>query len=280
MRRGLFLALALLVCAVGSAEAHHVVGHGGSAGGSFNPYAGQSRRPTSYADFTFGVDRLDGGLGYVLTYQVAGEYAPIRRLSLGLRVPFLSIREKFLPKTDGIGDVAVSIKGLLAEWPLQKLFLQAGSEVAFPTGSLDKGTGSGDVVFSPFLTLSKKFRPVSLIVTAGSTFAAADPVRPSADYAATAIVPITEGSLPVDFFLSFQGSTAVTSGIFTGGSTKAYLRPAFVFHLSPKLLASFSGKFSVLDTLELQPGISLARQSTAPLSDVQAGFLFNMNYSF
>ncbi len=280
MRRGFLLALVLLVSAVSRAEAHHVVGHGGGVGGSFNPYAGQSRRPTSYADFTFGMDRLDGGLGYVLTYQVAGEYAPLRRLSLGVRVPFLSIREKFLPKTDGIGDVAVSVKGLLAEWPLQKLFLQAGTEVSFPTGSLDKGTGSGDVVFSPYLTLSKRFRPVTLLLTAGSTLAASDPVRPSADYAATAIIPVTEGNLPVDFFLSFQGSTAVQSGIFTGGSTKAYLRPAFVFHLSSKLLATLSGKFSVLDTLEIQPGISLARQSTAPLSDVQAGFLFNMNYSF
>lgn len=280
MRLRTFFVLCLLVGFVRAADAHHVTAHGGAAGGSFNPYAGQSRRPESYADLTFGVDRLDGGLGYVLTYQVAAEYAPWRRLSFGVRVPFLSIREKFLPATDGIGDVALSIKGLVAEWPLRKLFLQAGTEIAFPTGDLDKGTGSGDVVFSPYLTLSKSSRWATLLISAGSTMAAADPVRPSADYALSAIVPITKGELPVDFSLSFQGSTAVQSGIFTGGSTKAYLRPSFVFHLSQKLLATLGGKFSVLDTLELQPGIALSRQSTAPLSDVQAGFLFNMNYSF
>lgn len=278
--RILFVLCLLLSAGARSAEAHHVVGHGGAMGGSFNPYSGQSRRPESYADITFGVDRLDGGLGYVLTYQVAAEYAPIRRLSFGVRVPFLSIREKFLPATDGIGDVAAGIKGLVAEWPLQRMFLQMGTEVSFPTGSLDKGTGSGDVVFSPYVTLSKQFSLMSFLISAGSTLAAADPVRPSADYAVSAIVPITQGSLPVDFSLAFQGSTAIQSGVFTGGSTKAYLRPSFVFHLSQKLLATLGGKFSVLDTLEVQPGIALARQSTAPLSDVQAGFVFNINYAF
>lgn len=280
MTRLLLCALVLSCLAADRAEAHHVTVHGGTGSGSFNPISGQSRRPASAVDFSFGVDRLDGGLGYVLTYQLAVEYAVLRRLSLGLRVPFLSIRERFLPATDGIGDVAVSAKGLIAEWAAQKTFLQAGMEVSFPTGDSGKGTGSGDVVFSPTLTLSKGFRPITFLLTAGTTFAAADPVRPSADYAASAVVPLTQKELPVDFFLSFQGSTAVQSGVFNGGSTKAYLRPGFVFHMSPKILATLAGKFSVLDTLTLRRGIALSRQSTAPLSDVQAGFLFNMNYSF
>src|SRR5262245_51263846 len=136
MKRWLFLALVLSCLAAGSAEAHHVAGHGGPTGGSFNPILGPSRRPTSYADFSFGVDRLDGGLGYLLTYQLSMEYAVLRRLSVGLRLPFLSIREKFLPDTDNIGDVAVSFKGLIAEWPTLKTFVQAGAEVSFPTGDL------------------------------------------------------------------------------------------------------------------------------------------------
>lgn len=272
------MALCVFICA--TAEAHHVAGHGGAMASSFNPYSSQSRPPHTFLDYSFSVDRLDGGLGYVLTYQLAAEYSVTRRIGLGARVPFFTIREKFLPDTDGIGDVAVTAKFLAGEWPLQRLFLTFGSDTSFPTGSESKGTGTGDVTLSPFATLSKGFRHVSLVTTLGTTLALAHQIRPSLDYALTAIIPLVEGALPVDFFLSFQGSTATTSQTFTNGSTKAYLRPAFVFHLTPKLLTTLGAKVSVVDTLEVKPGAPLSKVSTAPLSDVQAGFLFDINYSF
>ncbi|HEX5036895.1 MAG TPA: transporter [bacterium] len=274
------LAAMIFFFGINVAEAHHVVGHGGSLSSSFNPYSSQTRPPETFVDFNFNVDRLDGGLGYVLSYQTSAEYSVNRRWSFGARVPFLTIREKFLPDTDGIGDVAASVKFLAGEWPLHRMFLTLGSEVSFPTGNEDKGTGTGDVMFSPYLTLSKGFRHFSLLTTLGSTLAAAGEVHPSVDYSLSLILPVTKGALPVDFFLSFQGSTAATSKTFTNGSTKAYLRPAFVFHLTSKLLATLGGKFSAVDTLEVKKGIALSRVSTAPLSDVQAGFTFDINYSF
>lgn len=274
------LAAAILLLGINVAEAHHVAGHGGSLSSSFNPYSSQTRPPQTFVDFNFNVDRLDGGLGYVLSYQTAAEYSVNRRFSFGARIPFLTIREKFLPDTDAFGDIAAGVKFLAGEWPLQRMFLTLGSEVSFPTGSEDKGTGTGDVMFSPYVTLSKGFHRFSLVTTLGSTLAATSHVYPSLDYALSLIVPVTKGALPVDFFLTFQGSTAATSKTFTNGSTKAYVRPAFVFHLTSKFLATLGGKFSAVDTLEVKKGITLSRLSTAPLSDVQAGFTFDINYSF
>jgi len=247
---------------------------------AFNPYASQSRRPQTFLDYSFAIDRLDGGLGYVLTQQLAGEFSIGRRVSVGARIPFLTIREQFLPQTDNIGDIAVSGKILAGDWSRSRLFMTLGSEISFPTGDEKKGTGTGDVVLSPFATLSKGFKHVGLVTTLGTTIAIANQVRPSLDYALTAIVTLAEGALPVDFFLAFQGSTAISSETFTSGSSKAYLRPAFAFHLTPKLLSSLGAKVSVLDTLELKPGAPLSKASTAPLSDVQAGFVFDINYSF
>ncbi len=260
--------------------AHHVVGHGGVTTSSFNPYSSQSRPPETFLDFNFNVDHLDGGLGYVLTYQFAGEYSVTRRISVGGRIPVLSVREQFLPHTDGIGDVAIFFKGLVGEWPLYRTFLNMGTEISFPTGSETRGTGTGDVIFSPYLTVSKGFRPFSILFSVGSTLAAADQIRPSIDYGASLIVPVAKGSLPVDAFLSFQGSTATSSKTFVNGSTKAYLKPAVTFHLKPKLLATLGAKISIIDTLRVKPGIALSRQSTAPLSDVDVGCVFDINYSF
>lgn len=260
--------------------AHHVVGHGGAALSFFNPYSSQTRPPETFLDFNFSVDHLDGGLGYVLTYQFIGEYSVTRRISVGGRVPVLSIREKFLQQTDSLGDVVLSVKGLVGEWPLYRAFLNVGTDVAFPTGSETKGTGSGNVMFSPYVTLSRGFRPFALLFSLGSTLAASDQVYPSVDYGTSLVVPIAKGALPVDVFLSFQGSTVTTSETLANGSTKAYLKPAVVFHLRPKFLTTIGAKVSVIDTLEVKPGTALSPQSTVLLSDIDTGFIFDINYSF
>lgn len=270
---------ALLTFLTLPANAHHSAGHATSLN-SFNPYSSQTRTPESFVDFNFNYDHLDGGLGYVLTYQIAGEYAVNRRLSIGARLPIISVRESFLPKADNVGDIALSVKGLVADWSDKRMFLNLGTEVSLPTGKESKGTGTGNLVFSPFATLSKSFSPMSLIFSAGTTFSAASQVNPSINYASTVVVPVIKSILPTDILLAFQGTTTTSSDTFKSGSTQAYLKPAVTVHIKEKLLATVGAKLAVIDTLSLKPGITLANQSTAPLSDINTGFFLDLNYSF
>ncbi|KAB2837915.1 transporter, partial [bacterium] len=121
-------------------------GHGGGGSNFYNPFSTSSRPPRTFLSFTFNVDALDDGLGEVLRYQLAGEYAVHRRFSVGMRLPFLTIREKFLPRSDGIGDIALSFKGLLWSQPSSRMNLTLGGGFSFPTGNEAKGLGAGDVL--------------------------------------------------------------------------------------------------------------------------------------
>lgn len=259
--------------------AHHSMGHS-AAPNTPHSYASQARPPETFLNFNTTADRLDGGLGYLWAYQLAGEYTVSRRFSMGGRLPVLSIREQFLPDTDGLGDIALSLKGLVAERLERRFALHAGTEVSFPTGSASKGTGAGNVMAAPYCTVTKGFRYGSAAIEVGSTMAIAHHPRPSIDYAVSAILPLVTHTLPVDLVLAFQGSTVTSSDTFSAGSTKAYVQPAFAFHVKPPLLATFGAKFSVIDTLALKPGITLSRQSTAPLSDVRVGAFFDIHYAF
>ena len=275
--RFFYTSVCVLVLSLGlettSLQAHHTVGNSRSMTPSFNPYSSQSRPPETFFDASLNLDHLDAGLGYVITYQFAGEYSLTRRISLGGRVPIVSVREKFIPDTDGLGDLAISLKGLVGEWPLHRIFLNLGTDISLPTGN-------ENLLFSPYVTVSKGYRSFTLLFSFGSTLAAANSLRPSLDYGASIILPLVRGALPLDGGLSFQGSTAMSSKTFVNGSTKAYLKPAFIFHMTPKTRVTTGAKFSVLDTLAVKPGIALSRQSTAPLGDVDAGFFFDINYSF
>jgi hypothetical protein len=114
----------------------------------------------------------------------------------------------------------------------------------------------------------------------GTTLGLSEVVRPALDYGASVIFAAIRGPLPIDFFLSWEGTTTLASDTFVAGATKAYLKPGLILHLTPKLLVNLVAKVSVLDTLELKPGLVLAPQSTVPLGDATAGFSLGINYSF
>ncbi|MCC6271977.1 MAG: transporter [Deltaproteobacteria bacterium] len=279
--------LAALLCAalvvttgLGQAAAHHVSGHGGGGSNFYNPFSTQSRPPRTFLSFTFNVDALDDGLGEVLRYQLAGEYAVHRRFSVGMRLPFLSIREKFLPRSDGIGDVALSFKGLLWSQPSSRMNLTLGGGFSFPTGDEAKGLGAGDVLVSPFLNYTAGLGPVDFYTTVGTTLAAADQVSPTLDYQVGANIPVIKGKIPLHLFVAFQGSTSVRDDVFASGSTKAYITPGLILYLRDDLITTFGARVSVLDTLEVKPGVALSKTSTSLLSDVLAGFNFNVDYFF
>ena len=281
------LRLAALICAalvwavgLGHASAHHVTSHGGGGSGFYNPFSTQSRPPRTFLSFTFAVDSLDQGLGEVLRYQLAGEYAVHRRFSIGMRLPFLTIRENFLPRSDGLGDIALTFKGLLWALPKRRMNLTLGSGISFPTGSESKGLGAGTVLASPFLNYTMALGPVDFYTTLGSTVALASEASPSFDFNTGFNIPVIKGEIPLHLFLAFQGSTSIRDDVFTSGSTKAYLTPGLILYLRDDLIATFAARVSVLDTLKVKPGVALSKTSTALLSDVRAGFNFNIDYFF
>jgi hypothetical protein len=277
--RACALVLAVFFLLAGPAAAHHP-GHGGGGGtGLFNPFSTLSRPPRTFVNLTFGFDSLDGNLGEVYTTQVSGEYALHRRFSLGARLPVTVVRGRFV-QAEGLGDAALTIKGLAWESPKDRLFLSLGLDTAFPTGRESKGLGAGDVVFSPYATVSKGFERVDLFGTLGTSVAAAADARPSLDFALGANVPILKQGVGFDAFLAFQGSTTFANQVLTSGSTKAYLKPGVTIRPIEPLRISVGGKISVLDTLEVKPGETLPPTSPVLLTDVVYGFLFDLNYSF
>lgn len=286
--KGIFMQrLAALFClalvgmtGLGQAMAHHVSGHGGGGSSFYNPFSTQSRPPRTFLSFTFNVDALDDGLGEVLRYQLSGEYAVHRRFSVGMRLPFLSIREKFLPRSDGIGDVALSFKGLLWSQPKSRMNLTLGGGFSFPTGNETKGLGAGDVLISPYLNYTAGLGPVDFYTTLGTSVAAADQASPTFDYQVGANIPVLKGKIPLHLFVAFQGSTSIRDDVFTSGSTKAYITPGLILYLRDDLITTFGARVSVLDTLSVKPGVALAKTSTSLLSDVLAGFNFNIDYFF
>ena len=282
MRRRLIYVLAWIgICALApSAFAHHTAGHGGG-GSALSPFSGSSRPPKTFLDLSFTADALDLERGEAFTYQLAGEYAFHRRLAVGARVPFLTLNQG-LSSSTGLGDVALTLKGLIWRDEARDLSLNLGSEVSFPTGDESEGFGSGTVSFFPYLNVSKHFSFFDAFLTGGGTLEAATPEGrgSSFDYAAGVSFPVLKRSLPLDLFLAFQGSSFLGSDTFTDGSTKGYLKPGIAFHFGKHLVAAVSGKISVIDTLRLKRGVVLTPTSPAFQTDVEAGFASNLYYSF
>jgi hypothetical protein len=235
-------------------------------------------RPRPYAAFSFSVDFLDEDVGEVYTYQVSGEYPIHRRFSLGTRIPFYSVREEFLPSNDKIGDVGLLMRGVL--WGSESQTLLVGQDVTFPTGSDTESLGAGVVTFNPYLSYLKTFGFIDLYGQSGIVVEAASAINPTLIYQVGLSFSIVRKGLPVDFLLAFQGVSYLASDMFNDGSTKGYLLPGFILKFTKQLEGTFLGKISILDTLKLKPGLSTDDIGVSLLSDVEAGFGFNINYEF
>ncbi len=264
-----------------SSFAHHTTSHAGTGFALFNPFSTESRPPKTYIALDISIDELDDHLGSVAKYQLSGEYVVHPRVSVGARLPFATLNQDFLPQGSSLGDVAFTLKSLL--WSAQdpRMGLTFGQVVSFPTGKKDEGYGAGNVIFSPYLTYSAQwFHQLDSFITLGTSVLAADQPAPSLDFSTGITVPIVNGKAPLKILLALQGSTALSSENLGAGSTKAFLNPALFWQLTPKLSTSLGARVSVIDTLQLKPGVILSPLSPLLLTDVKAGFLFNTTYAF
>ncbi len=279
MKACVFLVLFFLAT---SAQAHHTATHGGGTGFTlFNPFSTESRPPKTFLALDFSADALDDHLGMVVKYQLSGEYAIHPKVSLGLRIPLATLREEFLPKQTSIGDVALTFKTLLWRSSEPAMSLTFGEVTSFPTGNSNDGFGTGVVVFAPYLNWAVRWhKKIDTFLTLGSSVSASHEAAPTVDFATGISVPLVGGKAPLKGLLSLQGSTNLSNDSFSTGSTKAFLTPALIWQMSPKFSTTWGFRVSVIDTLDLKPGVILSPISPLLLTDVKMGFVFNSTYAF
>ena len=70
-------------------------------------------------------------------------------------VPIASVDAATSGRSTGVGDLALEFKRVLAHSLARGNIMSATAEVKLPTGSRDKGLGSGTAVFEPFLTFGQ-----------------------------------------------------------------------------------------------------------------------------
>lgn len=87
------------------------------------------------------------------------EYAIWQRFSLMARAPLVSVAFDDGRRATGLGDMDVSLKGLLWADKHGLFIVSSGVGVELPTGSVSAALGSGHVEISPYLTLSSNPKP-------------------------------------------------------------------------------------------------------------------------
>jgi hypothetical protein len=107
----------------------------------------------AYLDRDFFLDTriAHGNEGDEVEIEAEIEWALTRRIGLVLEVPYLLVDPKEGKSEEGLGDIAVAPRFLLAE--TDRFLLSANLEVELPTGSARRGLGSGETALSPTLSL-------------------------------------------------------------------------------------------------------------------------------
>lgn len=257
--------------------------HGGGGAGAVALQQAISDKlspPRTNIFFNFEVNSLDDGVGTYLLYQLKGEYAFTPRFSMGARIPFYTVRQEFVPDNDRIGDVALFFQGMPWSSKSKKMSLLTGLDVSFPTGNDTESLGAGTVITTPYLTFIKDFGVLNFFVSVLGSFELASEVNPSLGYEVGLVFPVIKGALPLDLFLGFQATTFITGDTFTDGSTKGFITPGILLELTDHWEAAFLGRISVLDTLSFRSNVSTEDFVTGLFTDIKAGFIFNLGYSF
>lgn len=279
-----FVAVCLLfgmLLSAGTAAAHHA-GNAVAArtAGSYNPFLEGTGGPRKSFTYTFDWSHLDNSAGDVYLNQVAGEYAVIERFSVTARIPVLMLRMNFRPDKTGLGDVAAGVKGLI--WEGGNNAVTGGLEFAFPTGSREDGTGSGEVGALPFVAYQQSLGRVQFFTSFGANILLAAESEPVLQPVAGLSVDLARGDVGVTAFLSLRTSIFLDDESFTPGSAKGLLVPGLIIYpgASRRLSISVSGTVSVIDTLSVRNGVILAQDSLALTEDVLSGASLEINYNF
>lgn len=115
----------------------------------------------SRAFFDFGASRYrhDSVRADVLSWSAAGDYAFRPWASVGLRLGVHRADPASGSAESGIGDMELNVRARLSRAGSEANVI-GGLSLELPTGSEEKGLGSGHVEAAPFLALSRNLGPV------------------------------------------------------------------------------------------------------------------------
>jgi len=242
----------------------------------------KSSRPQNRGNLslTFNIDRLNESAGYVILYQLSGDYAVHPRIRLGAKIPIWTVRDNFFPTNTDIGDFSMSVMGLVWGSASRQMALTLGNEFYFPTGDDKKNLGAGHFAFLPSLSLAKAFHYFDFLLKAGIVLEAGEFVNPVLNYEAGGSIPLLRGAIPLSLILSLQGFSYWASDTFLDGSTQLFLMSGLKFDWTPRWSTVLAGRALLFETLSFKPGLSDSELAIGRLSDVRASFLINLLYAF
>ncbi|MCP4258442.1 MAG: transporter [Planctomycetes bacterium] len=83
-------------------------------------------------------------------FETELEWTLTRRIGLLIEIPYAFIDPKEGSSVNGIGDMAIGTRVLLAEY--ERALLAFGLEIETPTGDIDKGLGRGETAIAPSIS--------------------------------------------------------------------------------------------------------------------------------
>lgn len=259
------------------AHAHHTSGQQGTSSVRSNLYllhmTQTNEHPKYLASANLGYKTIDRGLGRTMRYDFGFEYGLLSNLSLGANIPILSIREKFLPRVDDLGDISMSIKWTPFPKSKSKFNFGLQNELSIPTGSEDHGSGAGSVGIYPSANLNYRFNQTwNWFTSLGGSLLAESNSQTSINYATGISFMIPGSRLPVSLLAIVSGSTFLNDSSYTSGSTKIYLQPGISFQPTKKLNISALFQLSIMDQLKSKLAGGLSPTDPAILNDIESGF--------
>jgi hypothetical protein len=129
-----------------------------------HPLVTESPSPDTKLRFDFLTSRTtDAGSDRQSLVQMEGEYAFNHSVSLAIIAPYVWIRSNGTTLSN-LGNVELSLKAASMRFAESGILIGGGLSTALPTGSEEKGTGSGHIVeIEPFIDAAYKHDALELV---------------------------------------------------------------------------------------------------------------------
>ncbi len=121
-----------------------------------HPMVTESPSPDTKLRFDFVHLRSSGAIpAQVNEYRAEYEYGFTDALSLAFVVPYVSISSPASARANGLGDIELQLKGASFAWDEHGMLAGGGVSAGLPTGSDEKGIGSGHIYeIAPFVDIA------------------------------------------------------------------------------------------------------------------------------
>ncbi|EKD42481.1 MAG: hypothetical protein ACD_73C00140G0003 [uncultured bacterium] len=259
------------------ALAHHPVASANSGSRTLY-YQGNQAQPSSRAYFSFDFQHEDNAIGQLLTFNLGGEWALSKKISLLGLIPLNYLAHNARNNEWGLGDISFGGKvSFLAD----KTILFSSLQIFLPTGDQGKGFGRKGIGNQFDLFGGITLHDWVLYLNPGINFGWSSPRDP----VFSAVLGLESPHIldeKINFGLSLSSNTYLDSATFTAGSSKVSLNPQinWSFDKKRKWTLTQSLHVSIIDQLSLKPAVTLNNTSLSLLNDTLWGLTTTLNYNF